>query len=301
MGNLSAFDAARPGDFGVLGDPVAHSLSPAMQNAALAHWWQSAGRAAEPAPAYRLLPVAAADVPEAIRLLRDRGLAGANVTVPHKASVVPHLDDLHAFAAKAGAVNTIRNQGGRLTGYNTDGTGFERAMDDLGVGPDIALVLGAGGTGQVIVQQLIAMEVRRIYWWNRTPDRLLPLLEKFPDEAGVRLADDEEVERACRESDLIVNATSVGLRDGDGLPAPGVTFSAEQAAFDVVYHRPTSFLQAAEAAGALACGGLPMLLHQGAAAFEIWTGENAPVDLMRKALEAALKEKGITPIWPSAI
>jgi len=302
MTALTSFDAARPGDFGIIGDPVAHSLSPVMQNAALEHWWKISGKEPAQAPRYHLFPTTAAQVPEALRLMREKKLAGLNVTVPHKTSVVPLLDGLHTFASTVGAVNTVKNENGRLVGYNTDGMGFERAVtEDMAVTPDVALVLGAGGTGQVIVHQLLAMDVHRIYWWNRTPGKLAQLIERLPEGESVREMDDEELEQACRESDLIINATSVGLKEGDGLPANGLMFSAEQGVFDVVYHRPTAFLQAAETAGAFACGGLPMLLHQGAAAFEIWTGENAPVDLMRKALDATLKEKGISPIWPSAI
>ena len=302
MNDLSAFNDARPGDYGIIGDPVAHSLSPAFQNAALSHWWRAQGRDAKDAPVYRLFPVTPADVPAALTAARQRKLAGLNVTVPHKTAVVPHLDGLHTFAKTVGAVNTVKNESGKFIGYNTDGLGFERAVtEDMGVTPDVALVLGAGGTGQVIVHQLLAMDIHRVYWWNRTPSKIAELLEKMPDTDRVRPVDDEEIEEICRESDLFVNATSVGLAEGDGLPAPGLVFSDQQAAFDVVYHRRTAFLEAAEAAGALVCGGLPMLLHQGAAAFEIWTGANAPVDVMRRALDAALKEKGINPVWPSVI
>jgi shikimate dehydrogenase len=302
MNDLSSFNDARPGDFGIIGDPVAHSLSPAFQNAALNQWWRTQGRDPNDLPVYRLFPVTPADVPAALTAAKQRKLAGLNVTVPHKTAVVPYLDDLHSFAKRVGAVNTIKNENGRLVGHNTDGLGFERAVtEDMAVTPDVALVLGAGGTGQVIVHQLLAMDVHRVYWWNRTPSKIEAQLEKIRDEDRVRLVDDEEIEQVCRESDLFINATSVGLEEGDGLPAPGLVFSDQQAAFDVVYHRRTAFLEAAKAAGALVCGGLPMLLHQGAAAFEIWTGANAPVDLMRRALDAALKEKGINPVWPSDI
>ncbi len=299
---LPAFNDARPGDFGIIGDPVAHSLSPAMQNAAITHWWRTQGRDPAAVPEYRLFPVSAAEVQQAISLVRERKLAGINVTVPHKIAVVPFLDDLHRFASRVGAVNTILNENGRLTGYNTDGLGFERAVtEDMAITPDAALVLGAGATAQVIVNQLIAMDVEQIFWWNRTGDKVTDLIEKMPKGLNLRGVSADEIGDICRECDLMVNATSVGLHDTDGLPAPGLVFSGEQAAFDVVYHRSTAFLAAAEKAGAFVSGGLPMLLHQGAAAFEIWTGENAPVDLMRKALDAALIQKGIKPIWPSDI
>ena len=299
----STLDEAKSGDFGIIGDPVAHSLSPVFQTPALGRWWTLAGRRSADAPVYRLFHVAPIDLPEAVSELH-RKLAGWNVTVPHKTAVVELMDRVDSFAHETGAVNTVKVEQGALVGYNTDGLGFARALDeDMDVRPQTAVVLGAGGTGQVIVHQLLALEVERIYWWNRTPDRLAPLLAALPDERkAVRpVTDPRALKAACAEAGLIVNATSVGLKAGDGPPAPGLEFRRGAAAFDVIYHRETAFLKQARRSGAIVCGGLPMLLYQGAAAFEIWTGEKAPVGLMKQALIKAVHEKGIEPVWPSDI
>ena len=161
-------------------------------------------------------------------------------------------------------------------------------------------MLGSGGTGQVIVHQLLALDVGEIYWWNRTDERIRPLVERIRDgNRKIRIVGDSKgLAEACHSADIVVNATSVGLNSADGIPVNGLKFRPGQAAFDVVYHRETSFLREAKAAGAHACGGLPMLLYQGAAAFEIWTGSAAPVEMMKSALLKAVKEKGIEPVWP---
>lgn len=295
-----ALAASKPGDYGIIGDPIARSLSLRLQQPALDGWWESKSGDPEKTPRYILFHVHAADLGAFMREVKGRKLAGFNVTVPHKTAVLPHLDRLDSFAKVVGAVNTVKLEGSGLAGYNTDGPGFSTTMkSDLKLSPTSALVLGAGGTGQVIVQMLLALEVPKIYWWNRTLDRVRPLVERLADAERVALVGDAKALAArCGEADLVVNATSAGLNAGDGLPAPGLVFRKGQAAFDVVYHRDTDFLKEARKAGARVCGGLPMLLHQGAEAFRIWTGVPAPVELMKAALLKAVKEKGIEPVWP---
>jgi shikimate dehydrogenase len=300
----ATMESSRPGDFGIIGDPVDHSLSPAMQGPALDRWWRLSGQPAATAPAYRMFHVPPAEVPDALEEIRRRKLMGVNVTVPHKTAVVPRLDRLDSFAKGVGAVNTIKLEVDELAGFNTDGVGFARTLSqDMKLKPKVALVLGAGGTAQVIVHQLLALDVEKIYWWNRTVERLRPLLKSLVRKGSdvETVADAGSVREACAASDLVVNATTVGLKEGDGLPADDLEFRAGLSAFDVIYNHETAFLSQARAAGALVCGGLPMLLHQGAAAFEIWTGETAPVDLMKDSLMKAVQEKGIKPVWPSAI
>lgn len=295
-----ALAAAKPGDFGIIGDPILHSMSLRLQQPALDLWWREKGGHHEKTPRYILFHVHAADLRAFVHESKFRRLAGFNVTVPHKTAVMPHLDRLNDFARVVGAVNTVKLENGGFNGYNTDGPGFARTLsNDLNLSPESALVLGAGGTGQVIVHQLLALDVGRIYWWNRTADRIRPLVDRFENAARVTIAGDlKGVAESCGRADLVVNATSVGLNPNDGMPAPGLRFRGGQTAFDVVYHRETSFLKEARMAGARVCGGLPMLLHQGADAFKIWTGANAPVELMKSALLKAVKEKGIDPVWP---
>ena len=292
----AALRSAKPGDFGIIGDPVDHSLSPAMQNAALAAWWRDRSKNG-PAPIYHRFPVTAGELPEALPLLKQAGLSGLNVTVPHKIAVA-RLVRPRDFAAEVGAVNTIVFGAGGMEGFNTDGPGFERAVrEDLGWQPEgaAALVLGAGGTGKVFVHRLAAMKVARVYWWNRNPARVEEERASLP--ASVVAASTEDLPRVSVEASLIVNATSVGLREADPLPADGLRFRKGQAAFDAIYHRETAFLRAAGQAGARRVGGLSMLLYQGALAFEIWTGARAPVEIMRAALTKTLEEKGQRALW----
>lgn len=294
-----ALAAAKPGDYGVIGDPILHSLSLRLQQPALDQWWREKGGHHEKTPRYILFHVHAADLRAFVQEAKFRRLAGFNVTVPHKTSVMSHLDRLDSFARTVGAVNTVKLEGHGYAGYNTDGYGFARALREMSLAPQTALVLGAGGTGQVIVHQLLALDVKKIYWWNRSAGRLSSAPREITQHPAVHLMEAAvSLAAAGGDVELVVNATSVGLKADEGLPIPGMNFQNVKAAFDVVYHRNTVFLQEAKAAGAKVCGGLPMLLYQGAEAFRIWTGTEAPVELMKTALLKAVKEKGIEPVWP---
>ncbi len=256
---------------GILGHPVAHSLSPAMQEAALA--------ARGLTGSYRLLDTP----PEALaRRLEEvrRGYRGVNVTVPLKEAVLPLLDGVHPEARAIGAVNTVVNRGGRLIGHNTDAPGFLRSLEEAGVRGRRALVLGAGGAARAV-----AYALKGAGWevgvHNRTRSRAEALARAF----GLEVVPLE----AARQADLVVNATSVGLDDPAATPLPAALFPPRGFAVDLVY-RPllTRFLAEAAAAGLGTVDGLGMLLWQGALAFELWTGERAPVGAMRAALRRAL-------------
>lgn len=295
----SVLSEASPGDYGILGDPVEHSLSPAMQNAAFSRRLGNGGRST---PRYHRFHVAASDIAEFFSVIKAKPLAGMNVTVPYKRTVIPYLDKVDDLAAQLESVNTIRAVTGQLHGYSTDRDGFITSLKRLRWNGKSALVLGGGGTASTIVSALNAMELSLVLWWNRTPSKVLRSLEREAHGRPVfqaRLSTD--LAQEAKSVDMIVNATSVGLKDGDGLPADGLSFKPGQMAFDVVYHRETDFLKRAREAGALTCGGLPMLLYQGVAAFKIWTGDEAPVNEMKDALLKAVTEKGIRPVWPSAI
>lgn len=280
------FASARPGDVGIIGDPVEHSLSPAMHAPALEAWWKSLGGAEASAPRYHLFHVKQENLAEALEQVRSRGLRGVNITVPHKEPVCAHLNGLIGFAGSARSVNTVANRGGQLLGYNTDAEGFVRALkEDFGLHPNgrTALVLGAGGTGAVLIRKLLDEGARRVFYWNRSAGRGVD----GGDAADRlrRLSAVEEINGEMDGIDLVVNATSVGLKKGDPLPIEGLRFRKEQFVYDVVYHRETELLGAARKAQAKTAGGLSMLLYQGALAFEIWTGAAAPLELMRKGLK----------------
>ncbi len=276
---------------GILGWPVEHSISPAMHNAAftaLGMDWR-----------YVPLPVLPDRVPEAVRGLRALGFRGANVTVPHKQAVMPHLDRWEPAAEAIGAVNTIVVQeDGELVGDNTDAAGFVADLEEQGVDlstVETALVLGAGGAARAVVYGLAQAGVRHVVVLNRTVARAQALLQDmathFPDrelESG-RLPQD--VGRFAGQAQLIVNCTTLGMHPWvDGLPwDEEVEFAPHQVVYDLVYTpAATRLLQLAAADGARALNGLGMLVHQGAIAFRHWTGEAPPLAVMRRAVQIAL-------------
>lgn len=270
---------------GLFGWPVAHSRSPQMHNAAFIHLgvdWE-----------YLLLPVAPSDVQDAVAGIRALRFAGVNVTVPHKQAVMPALDDVRDDARAIGAVNTIVNRDGRLIGHNTDAAGFLRALREAGFSPTgcRAVVLGAGGAARAIVYALLS-EDAQVTIANRTVERATALAQRSSEyfdaePAVVPLSTTDDLAGAIAAADLLVNATSVGMSpavDADPLPAE-ITLPPTITVYDLVYSpRNTKLLQRAHAAGVTAVDGLGMLLHQGAVAFELWTGRDAPIDIMRAAL-----------------
>ena len=278
---------------GIIGYPIGHSISPLFQQAAL-------DRLSVPRRyrAYEVHPDAVGDF---IASLRSEDALGINVTVPHKEAVMPFLDDVDDWAAEAGAVNTIVNRDGRLTGYNTDGYGFLRALtDEGGLDPSgkRVLVLGAGGSARGVVQALIRAEVGRLDIANRTLARaelLAELAEQRSVPAGATSLDPGQLSEAAASADLIVNCTSLGMRHGPDETASPIT--ARQIppgclVYDLVYNPMlTPLLQEAELAGAKTLGGIAMLVYQGAASFELWLERPAPVSAMMDAALAAMRTR----------
>ena len=281
---------------GVIGWPVSHSVSPAMHNAAFA--------ALELDWCYVPLPVPtdpAARIGEAVQGLRALGLRGANVTVPHKQAVMPYLDWLTPAAQAIGAVNTIRvEEDGKLSGDNTDARGFVADLRDHGVTltGQRALVLGAGGSARAIVYGLAEAGCLSITVLNRTVDKAHELAQEIRDVfpfcrlSGHAMPD--AIAILAQEAQLIVNCTSLGMTPKiEGLPwDETVAFRPGQVVYDLVYNPPqTRLLVKAAADGAQAIGGLGMLIWQGAIAFERWTGQLPPVDVMRTAAEAVFAKR----------
>lgn len=260
----------------LIGHQISHSLSPAIQHAAL----QAAGLDWR----YELLEVEWPRLPEAIAGLRAEECAGANVTIPHKEAVGQWLDELSATARKIGAVNTIFKQDGKLIGDNTDVVGFLQALRDAGVNPLHArvVILGAGGAARAVAFGLAEAGAHSVVILNRTASRAQALADAlrgyFPG-LGLGLNQPD----ALSNADIIVNATPAGnLANVAQSPMPlGSAFPPGAAAVDLVY-RPseTRFLRDAAAVGARTVGGLGMLVHQGAAAFRLWTGRQPAVKAM---------------------
>lgn len=275
---------------GVMGWPVKHSVSPAMHNAAFAHLgldW-----------VYLPLPVMPEQVGAALAGLRALGFAGSNVTVPHKQAVIPFLQELSPAAQALGAVNTIVVDGERLLGDNTDWAGFLAALAEAGYRPDgqECAVLGAGGSARAIVYAL-ASRGAQITVYNRSLERARQLVADLAPLwtgshlAAAPLSDLAHLPAATR---LLVNTTSVGMWPNTGeSPWPvELPFPRHLAVYDLVYNpAQTTLLDQAQQARLQAIGGLGMLIHQGAIAFTRWTGQEAPVAVMRAACEEALRAR----------
>ena len=275
---------------GIFGYPIGHSVSPAMHRAAFARAGIDAAYAAWETP-----PAALAD---AVSNLRGDEYLGANVTVPHKRAVMSHLDEIDAAAREIGAVNTIVNRNGRLFGTNTDACGFleslrvESGFDPRGA--DAALI-GAGGAARAAAYALADAGVRTLIIANRTQERAAALASEIAERdvpaRGIGL-DDPDFAHACDGAALIVNSSSVGMLGGPAegaSPVPSGAIRRGCVVYDMVYNpMETPLLAQAAAAGAQTVGGLPMLVHQGAAAWTLWTGQDAPISAMFEAAKAAL-------------
>lgn len=272
----------------LIGHPVSHSLSAAMQQAA----FDAAGLDVQ----YELLDRTPLQLAGAIDELRDESYLGANVTIPHKEKVALLMDRVAEEAQATGAVNTITREGKRLIGHNTDVGAFRIALDAL-VGrqkmPRTAVVLGAGGGARAVVHGLITEGFQRIIVFNRHLHRAENLVRFFGRSAAhMELKampwHESVIEAELAKAKVLINASAVGLGT-EISPVPAELLPPELLVLDLIYTpRDTRLLRDAKAAGAAATmNGEVMLLHQGAAAFQLWTGQEAPVDLMRERLDEA--------------
>jgi shikimate dehydrogenase len=242
---------------------------------------------------YLTLEVPPANLPDALRGMRAMGFAGANCTIPHKIAVIPHLDAVTDTARKIGAVNTIVRRPDRsLLGENTDGKGFIRSVREVGL--DLtgvrAVVLGAGGAARAIAVELAEAGAGSVRIVNRTPERGAELAAHVREVTGIETAFDpwEGAYRVPADVQLLVNAASIALHPNvnDRVPVDYDTLRPGMVVSDVIPNPPdTPFLRLAREAGATTLDGLGMLVYQGAIAFKMWTGEDAPIDVMRRALE----------------
>ncbi len=268
---------------GVIGDPVAHSLSPSLQQPAL----DALGIPAR----YELWPTPAAELPARIASLRAPNVMGANVTLPHKRAVMDLIDEVSPTAQRAGAVNTIVNRDGHLFGDNTDIAGFATALSEVAPEPEElrALVLGAGGAARAVVLALAESGVSQITLANRNPERARQLAADLaPVELTTVDLSPEQIRTILPGTTLLVNATSIGWKPGESpLPLALLDLLPEDAIVVDLTYRDTDLLVAARDRGLAALDGLPMLIHQGAHALTLWTDQTAPVGVMRLAAVAA--------------
>jgi shikimate dehydrogenase len=266
---------------GVLGWPLTYTLSPVIHNAAFRKvgldW------------IYLQWPVPPEELDHAVSGLRALGAMGANVTMPHKEEIVSLLDDVSGDARDIGAVNTIQRLGHRLIGHNTDVDGFREFLEE-DAGADLSgkvcLVLGAGGAARAVVKALLDQGAANIAIAARTPEKAEEINSRVAH-GDTRVCRWDAAEAEAEEADVIVNATPIGMREGD--PLPGTEFNPGQVVVDLVYDPPsTEMVERARSAGADAWGGLGMLVHQAAASFRIWTGQDPPIETMSAAALRAI-------------
>jgi shikimate dehydrogenase len=277
----------------VIGDPVDHSLSPVMHNAA----FQKLGLNL----VYVAFKVTRNGLKDAISGARSLGLRGLNVTMPHKKAVMGYLDETDSTAEAIGAVNTILNNQGKLVGYNTDGKGAMIALQENGIYLEEKkmLLLGAGGAAKAIAFQA-AQEVEELVILNRTSEKATKLAEllckKFGKKVKGGALSAEVLKEEMKTADILVNATPVGMHpDVNMSPVPLDLLRRDLCVMDIIYNPlETKLVKDAKAVGAKVVLGLEMLLYQGAVSFEIWTNCPAPVDIMKKAALSKLAEQGVT-------
>jgi len=274
--------------FAVLGHPIGHTLSPVMHNASI--------QALEFDGIYLALDVHPARLMEVLPAMQTMGFGGVNLTVPHKEIAFHGLEKLDDSALLFGAANTVEFTDGGMVGHNTDGYGFVKALEEAfgkSVEDDAVFVLGCGGAGRAIALQSAVKGAKTLVLADIDADRVRRLKDEIIGltpkvEVVEALCDCEKVE-LCRACDLVVQASPVGMKEGDPSLLPPEAFHEGQRAFDLIYMYPeTAFLTTAREAGAGIANGLGMLLHQGARAFEIWTGTEPDVPAMRQALEEAV-------------
>jgi shikimate dehydrogenase len=266
----------------IFGDPVAHSLSPAMHNAAFSHLgWNCV---------YIPCLVKPEQLAEGVRGIEALNFKGANVTIPHKQAVIPYLDEIIGDAGLSGSVNTIINRNGKLYGASTDGIGLVKSLERDGafdLRGKTVLVLGAGGTATAIVFSLINAGIKELILVNRDQNRANSLKQKVFQKTGapIRVAPLGDLPRLDWSSiELLINTTSVGLHDGQSL-VPKELLNPGLFVYDVVYHPGGTKLQTdAKAAGCKTLAGRSMLLYQGIESFRLWFEVEPPVEEMRKAI-----------------
>jgi len=276
----------------VIGYPIKHSKSPLFQQAALDH----SGRTEK----YVKIEVPEDQFSDVIDKMKRMPFLGWNITIPHKRSMAETVDEKMESALLLGGVNTVLNQNGVLKGYNTDGTGWKHAVREsfsLDIHDLRILILGAGGAGAGLARQAAADQCERLVIANRTVETAQSLAEELKEsmksqrlqgaQALVKAIplDPEAIRAEIDTIDLIVNTTSIGLQPEDGPMIPESIIQPHLCVYDTIYgEHETPLIRSARQAGARTASGLSMLLHQGALSYEIWTGQPAPIEVMRQAL-----------------
>lgn len=273
--------------FGILGHPIKHTLSPAMQNAAFKETGMNA--------TYLPFPVIPENLENVIKALPLMGVLGVNITVPHKQAALTLMDTLDEEAKLICAINTVVFKGNKMHGHNTDGTGFIRSLEEHGFDPKgkRALLLGAGGAARAIAVALARAGIKELYIHNRSHDRA-EILSQHIDHHFTYCSPHvlEDYQTRSREDlekmDIVVNATTLGLNPTDPIPVSPIFFKEGTLFYDLIYHGQTNWLEMAKKSKMETLNGMGMLVHQGALSFELWTGKKAPLETMKNALQHQL-------------
>ena len=273
---------------GVFGYPISHSLSPAMHNAAFKYLNLDY--------IYIAFEVKPSDLKAVVKSIPALNISGINLTIPHKEAVVPYMDKLTREAELIGAVNTIEVQNSGLIGHNTDALGFIRSLREFGVsikGKSV-LLLGAGGASKGVGFALVLNKAKEICIANRTLEKAKVLASNLRKKANfskvsVIPLEHKHLKSVLKNTDILINATSSGMKSKDPLLVPSDSIIKKIIVYDLIYNPPeTKLIRLAKKKGCLTINGESMLVHQGAIAFEIWTKRKAPVEIMKKALRKAL-------------
>ena len=272
--------------YGIFGHPVKHSLSPDMHNSAFNELGLNS--------VYVAFDIDPDNIEEATNSIRVMGIQGINITIPHKQTIIPHLDEVSPDAKLTGAVNTVKNEDGKLSGFNTDVGGFLRAIrEDLDFIPEgkTLFLIGAGGAARAVLSAFCMNGGSVVYITDIIKEKAQELADQFTANFEnitfeiIDLEDQNTVEQKFDEADILVNASPAGMDGVGSLDIPLTSLNKNAVVYDLVYKPAnTKLLTDVRELGHKASGGLTMLLYQGAESFEIWTGKSAPVDVMKKAL-----------------
>ena len=276
---------------GVIGNPIQHTLSPTIQNAAFNHLNLDF--------IFLAFKVRPAELEMAIQGMRSLGIHGLNVTMPHKNKVINYLDEIDSTVESLNSANTIVNKKGRLLGFSTDGIGAVKALQENGVdlSSSKVVLLGAGGAGRAIAFS-IADKVKDLIVLNRDIKKVknleLDLKLKFDKNIHYETLSQDSIQKNLRSSDLLINATNVGMGPNSKLSiVDPKLLKSDLTVMDIVYNPlETKLLSDAKIVGAKTINGLEMLIYQGAASFELWTGRKAPIEIMKLATLKQLSNKG---------
>ncbi|NIX14332.1 MAG: shikimate dehydrogenase [Candidatus Dadabacteria bacterium] len=273
--------------YGIFGHPVSHSFSPSMHNAAFEQLGLNC--------VYLAFDILPENLSKAVESIIQLNVQGVNVTIPHKQEIMKYLDDISDAAKYTGAVNTVINKDGKLFGHNTDVGGFLKDLEiELGITEfsDVsACIIGAGGAARAVLSGLCLKGIKKIVIANRTISKAANLAQYFSKQfsdteiISVDLGDHHALNKHLIESNLLINSSSAGMTGHEELKIALDSLHKNSSVYDLVYNpKETRLVKEAKTLGHNASTGLGMLLYQGAESFELWTGEKAPIDVMKQAL-----------------